>query len=80
MGSRSAQLITKADGVNRSRALLHLLQQLQPFDFEGITKGDESLTVCCLQRVATKRIVASPCHDVSLHRTYAPLESVLQLV
>jgi hypothetical protein len=32
----------KADRVNRSRVLLHLLQQLQPFDFEGITTGDES--------------------------------------
>jgi hypothetical protein len=34
-------------------------------------------TVYCLQRVATKRFVALPCHDVSLHPTYAPLESVL---
>jgi hypothetical protein len=32
----------KANRVNHSRALLHLLQQLQPFDFEGITTGDES--------------------------------------
>jgi hypothetical protein len=32
----------KADRVNRSRTRLHLLQQLQPFDFEGITTGDES--------------------------------------
>jgi hypothetical protein len=32
----------KADRVKRSRALLHLLQQSQPFDFEGITIGDES--------------------------------------
>jgi hypothetical protein len=37
-------------------------------------------TVDCLQRVSTKRIVALPCHDVSLHPTYEPLESVLQMV
>jgi hypothetical protein len=36
------QLIAKADRGNRSAALLHLLQPLQPFDFEGITTGDES--------------------------------------
>jgi hypothetical protein len=36
---RSSQ---KADRVNRSQTLLHLLQQLQQFDFEGITSGDES--------------------------------------
>jgi hypothetical protein len=30
----SAQLITKSDPINRSRALLYLLQQLQPFDFD----------------------------------------------
>jgi histone-lysine N-methyltransferase SETMAR len=32
----------KTDHVNYSRALLHLLQQLRPFDFEGITTGGES--------------------------------------
>jgi hypothetical protein len=32
----------KADRVNPSRTLLHMLQQLQPFDFEGMTTGDES--------------------------------------
>jgi hypothetical protein len=32
----------KVDCVNRCRALLHLLQQLQLFDFEGMTTGDES--------------------------------------
>jgi hypothetical protein len=32
----------KVDHANRSRALLHLLQQLQSFDFEGITTGEES--------------------------------------
>jgi hypothetical protein len=32
----------KANCVNRSRTLLYLSQQLQPFDFEGITTGDES--------------------------------------
>jgi hypothetical protein len=42
MGATSAQLITKADRANRSRALLHLLQQLQLFDFRGITTGGES--------------------------------------
>jgi hypothetical protein len=36
----------KAARVNRSRALLHLLQQLQPFGFEGIIKGDESWLRC----------------------------------
>jgi hypothetical protein len=42
MYATSAQLTQKTDRVNRSRALLHLLQQLQPFDFEGITTGEES--------------------------------------
>jgi hypothetical protein len=32
----------KANHVNCSRALLHLLQQLQPFDFKGIITGDKS--------------------------------------
>jgi hypothetical protein len=32
----------KIDRVNRSRALLHLLQQLQSFDFKQMTTGDES--------------------------------------
>jgi hypothetical protein len=32
----------KADCINRSRALLHRLQQLQPFEVEGMTTGAES--------------------------------------
>jgi hypothetical protein len=32
----------KADCVNHARALFHLLQQLQLFDFEGITTRYES--------------------------------------
>jgi hypothetical protein len=31
----------KVDCANRSRALLHMLQELQPFHFEGITTGDK---------------------------------------
>jgi hypothetical protein len=31
----------KADRANRSRALLHVLQQVQPLDFKGITTGNE---------------------------------------
>jgi histone-lysine N-methyltransferase SETMAR len=42
IGATSAQLITKTNPVNSSRALLQLLQKLQPFDFKGITTGDES--------------------------------------
>jgi hypothetical protein len=42
----SAQLVTKADRVNLPRALVYLLQQLQRFDFEGRTTGDESWFRC----------------------------------
>jgi hypothetical protein len=42
MGVTPTELITTADHVNRSRVLLHLLQQSHLFDFEGTTTGDVS--------------------------------------